>query len=71
METTQPVVWVTYRMADGSQIWGDYAWVENPEFFDDVVESTKVIKETWILQESETVVFEPVFWNADDYDEEE
>ena len=61
--------WVTYRMEDGSQIFGEYAWVENPEFFEEVSEPTRVIKETWILKESEIVTFNPIYWQDDDYDE--
>lgn len=63
--------WTTYRMEDDSLIWGDYAFVENSEFFEGVTEPTKVVKETWILQSSEVVVFEPTYWNEDWYEDEE
>lgn len=56
-------------MADGSSIYGEYAWVENEEFFEDVDEPIKVIKETWVLQKSETIVFEPQWWDEDEYEE--
>lgn len=56
-------------MEDGSAIWGEYAWVENEAFFEDVGEPVKVIKETWVLQKSEIVVFHPSWWDEEEYDE--
>ena len=64
-------VWTTYRMEDGSLIWGDYAWVENPEYFEGVTEPTKVIKETWILKDSKIEIFEPIYWDEEDYEDME
>lgn len=59
--------WITYRMEDGSPIFGEYAWVTQEEFFDDVDEPTRVIKETWTLAESEVVTFNPIYWD-DEYE---
>jgi hypothetical protein len=64
-------IWTTYRLEDGSPIFGDYSWVDGTEFFEDVTETTKVIKETWVLQDSEVITFEPVFWAEEDYEDEE
>lgn len=60
--------WTTYRMADGSLVFGEYAWVENEEFFEELDEPVKVVKETWVLQKTEMVVFEPPWWVEDDDD---
>lgn len=64
-------IWTTYRMEDGSQIWGDFAWVEHEEFFEGVTEPTHVIKETWTLAESERVTFKPSYWDEEEYEEYE
>lgn len=59
-------------MANGSAVWGEYAFVTDTEYFDDITESIKVIKETWVLQDSEVIVFEPFpDWTEEDYEEEE
>lgn len=60
--------WTTYRMADGSLIFGDYAWVEHSEFFEEADEPVHVIKETWVLQSSEEVIFHPSWWDEEDYE---
>ncbi len=49
--------WVTYRLANGDQVWDEYAFVVNTEFFEDVDRPTEVIKETWTLVASETIIF--------------
>lgn len=54
---TDPKPWVTYRLANGEAIYGEYAWVDGPEFFDGANTETAVIKETWVLVESETLTF--------------
>lgn len=36
----------TYRMADGSLVWGEYAFVHDPEFFEDG-DLVEVVVETW------------------------
>jgi len=58
-------------MEDGSDVWGEYAFVVHEEFFDGVTEPTRVIKETWILQDTEVVTFEPEYWNEEDWSEED
>lgn len=63
--------WTTFRMLDGSPVMGEYSWVDSAETFDGVVETTKVVKETWVLMDTEVVTFEPVFFSDIDYDEEE
>lgn len=62
----RPRTWTTYRMANGEPIWGDYAWVDSPEFFDDLDEPIEVVKEVWVLQNSDVVTF-GTQW---DYEEE-
>lgn len=61
-----PTEWVTYRMANGEPIFGEYAWVENPEFFDDVSEPVEVVKETWAL-----VSVEPITFGGDEPDDDD
>lgn len=70
MEPPNPDGWVTYRMADGTEIFGEYAWVTDPEFFEDGDEPIEVIKETWKLIGSETVTFKPSWWTDDDEDDD-
>jgi hypothetical protein len=57
--------WVTYRMEDGSDIYGEYAWVTDTEFFEESDEC-RVIKETWRLVDSEVVVFNEWVDDEDD-----
>lgn len=53
--------WETFRMADGTQVMGEYAWVGDVEFFEDMEydadEPFDVIKETWKLLDTETLHF--------------
>lgn len=46
---------VTYRMADGSLVAGEFGWVADPDYFDDVDEPVEVIRETWSLVETEVI----------------
>lgn len=64
-------IWTTYHREDGSLIQDNYLWVDSIEAFDDIVETTKVVKETWILKDSEIITLEPVFWAEDFYNEDE
>lgn len=71
MEESEVLVeWVTYRLANGDPIWGEYAFVTGTEFFEDVADETEVIKETWLLKETETITVKP-FWWSDDEEEED
>jgi hypothetical protein len=45
----------TYRMADGSQVYGEYSFVTDLEFFDESDEPVELVKETWILRFREHV----------------
>lgn len=47
----------TYRRADGETIYGEYDWAVDPKFFDEDLEPIEVIKETWRLINSETMMF--------------
>jgi hypothetical protein len=59
--------WVTYRMADGSQIDGEFSWTEDLEWWENDTEPTELIKETWRLISSETITVNP---DVADVDEE-
>lgn len=62
----------TYRMADGSQIFGEYSFVTETEFFDDSSEPTELIKETWTLWSSEAVTHIPPGWiNPNEEDDDD
>jgi hypothetical protein len=52
----------TYRMADGSQIYGEFSFVTETEFFDDYDGPIAVIKEEWRLASRTEVVFKPSWW---------
>jgi len=67
----EDTTWTTYRMTDGSLIQGEYAWVDSPEAFEDVVDTTEAVKETWVLVSSEIVTFEPLYWDAEEYEDDE
>lgn len=54
----------TYRRADGEPIWGEYDFVVNEEFLEEVDEPLDVIKEVWQLSSSEVITFRPT-WEAD------
>lgn len=56
----------TYKMADGTEVFGEFSWVDGPEWFDDSEEPTEVIKEVWVLESTETVTFGPVVCSACD-----
>lgn len=61
-------LWVTYRMEDGTDIFGEYAWVTDTEFFEESDDECRVIKETWRRVESEVVVFNE--WVDEDEEDE-
>jgi len=69
-DTSQPLAWevtqwltrtemTCYRMADGSLIWGEYATVEDIEFFEGDSEPTELVVEKWTLASRETVTYHP------------
>lgn len=53
---------VTYKRADGDLIYGEFGWVCEPEYFEDDDEPTEYVKETWVLQSSETFTHRPSGW---------
>jgi hypothetical protein len=55
--------WTTYRLADGDLIGGEFSFVTDTEFFEERDEPVDVVKETWVLQSSETVTFKPYGWD--------
>lgn len=59
----------TYRMADGSLIYGEFTFVTESEFFDGIDIPTEVVKETWSLVSRETVTFTPYGWSEEDDDD--
>lgn len=63
----QGKLWTTYRMADGSDIYGEYAWVTDTEFFEES-DRCEVVKETWKLVASEDIVINEY---EDDEDDDE
>lgn len=52
--------WTTYKMADGSLIWGEYEWVSDTNFFDDSDEELQVVRERWVCIERETITLNHV-----------
>jgi hypothetical protein len=57
---------ITYRLASGEAIYGEYDYVEQLEYFEGM-ESVEVIKDTWVLKASESVILNP----REDNDEED
>ncbi|MGH9023889.1 MAG: hypothetical protein ACRDV9_12450 [Acidimicrobiia bacterium] len=51
--------WKTYKRADGDLIMGDYAFMTEPDCFenDDCGEYLEVVEETWSLVESRTLKY--------------
>jgi hypothetical protein len=49
----------TYRLPQGELVYGEYAFVTTPEFFEEVDEPTAVTREDWTLAERSTVWFFP------------
>jgi hypothetical protein len=47
---------IVYSMADGSQVWGEYSFVTDLEFFDDRDREIRLIKRTYALVAEEEVV---------------
>jgi len=41
----------TYEMKDGSLIYGEYTFVTDLEFFDDILDPLEIIKKEWVLVE--------------------
>ena len=54
MKRSDDGIWTTYRLADGEPIYGEYAWVDDSSYFDDMGEAVEVIVETWQLIDSTT-----------------
>lgn len=52
---------VTYRMADGSSVYGEYAFVTDTEWFTegDDFEPIEVVREEWLLMQTTPVTFHP------------
>jgi len=52
--------WKTYKRADGEMICGEYGWVADLDYFDDVYggwsgDYLEVVEETWQLVETRTI----------------
>lgn len=54
---------VIYRLADGGLIWGEYDYVSDTEYFEDVDRPVDVIVEWWTLRSATTVTFKPRHWD--------
>lgn len=50
---------VTYKMADGSLIGGEFSWTTGTEFFDDCDEPADVVREVWQLVTRESLRLNP------------
>lgn len=51
--------WTTYKIADGSLVWGEYEWVGELQFFEEVDEPVTLLKETWVCVSREQIVVGP------------
>jgi hypothetical protein len=51
----------TYEMADGSQVWGEYSFVTELEFFEDRDSEIKLIKKTYRLLTTEEITLPDPF----------
>lgn len=52
---------VTYAMADGSQVFGEYEWVTGLDYFDERDEEVKLIKRTYRLLTEEVITLPDPF----------
>jgi hypothetical protein len=59
----------TYEMADGSDIYGEYDYVEQLEFFDGGDEPVDLVKKVWVLQSAEPYQHIPPGWEPPEDDE--
>ena len=57
LDLAEHPLFVTYQMADGSQVAGEYAFVTDTEWFEERDEEIRVIKKTYYLVHEEEVVF--------------
>lgn len=64
--TTDQKLWVTYKLANGDLVGGEYGFVTDDEFFDDIDEPVEVVKQTWRLVSSETVTFKPPWYEDEE-----
>lgn len=64
-DAVEPKTMTTYRMANGDLIFGEYGFVNDPDYFDEVDQPTEVVREKWSLIEAETIIF-----GADEDDED-
>lgn len=58
----EPITKTMYRRKDGQPIADMYGWVDDLEFFDDDYDrhtSVELIKEVWVLQTSEEIIYPP------------
>lgn len=56
---------VTYRLADGSLIYGEYTFMCEDDTWTngDLDEPVDVVKETWVCVERECITFKPDWWD--------
>lgn len=47
MMTTRPSIDVTFKLADGELVYGEFGWVTDLDFFDDIDEPIELIEERW------------------------
>ena len=67
----QGKTFVTYEMADGSLIYGEFSTVTDLEFFDDRDEEVRLVKNTYLHLSSDDLVLEDPNPIEDDEDEDE
>lgn len=48
--------WTTYKIANGDLVWGEYEWVSDLNFFEEVDEPATLLKETWVCVGREEIV---------------
>lgn len=57
LQANEPKTLTTYRLANGEPVFGEYEWVTGPEFFEKCDEPTTVIKEEWVLESAQEIVY--------------
>lgn len=57
----------TYRMADGTEVFGEYAFMTEDDAFEEWAEDCgdplEVIREDWVLRERRTITYKPAGWD--------
>jgi hypothetical protein len=61
----------TWKMADGSEVCGEYGWTTSTDCFDDRDEEVKLIRQRWLLIEEEEEVLPSPYTDDEPEDDDD